>query len=55
MRLNSKKLHSWWLAGLDSVYGDFTLGGAELKEIKSLPVFGVNLDPKLTFDTYLRG
>ena len=34
--------------------GDFTLGGVELEEVKSLRILGVTLDSKLTFETYLR-
>ena len=34
-------------------YGDFTLGGAELEEVKSLRILGKTLDPKLTFETHL--
>ena len=32
-------------------YGDRNLCDAELEEIKSLRIFGVILDPKLTFET----
>ena len=35
-------------------YGDLTLGGAELEELKSPRVLGVTFDFKLTFDTHLR-
>ena len=35
-------------------YGDLTLGGAELKEVKSLHILGVTLNSKLTFGTHLR-
>ena len=37
-----------------SGYGDLTLGGAELKEVKGLRILGVTLDSKLTLETYLR-
>ena len=33
-------------------YGDVTVGGAELDEIKSLRVFGVTFDSKLTFEIH---
>ena len=36
------------------VYGDLTLGGAELEEIKNLRIFRVTLDFKLMFETHLR-
>ena len=35
-------------------YGDLTLGGVELEEVKSLRIFGVTLESQLTFETYLR-
>ena len=37
-----------------SGYGDLTLGGAELEEIKSLRILGVIFGSKLTFETHLR-
>ena len=36
------------------VYGDLTLGGAKLEEVKSLRILGVTLDSQLTFKTHLR-
>ena len=35
-------------------YGDLTLGGAELEELKSLRILGVTLDSKLPFEIHLR-
>ena len=35
-------------------YGDLTLGGDELEELKSLGILGLNLDSKLTFKIHLR-
>ena len=35
-------------------YGDATLGGAELEELKSLRILEATLDSKLTFETHLR-
>ena len=37
-----------------SGYGDLTLGGVELEELKCLHIFGVTLDSKLTFEINLR-
>ena len=34
-------------------YRDFTLGGTELEEVKSLRILGVTFDSTLTFETYL--
>ena len=34
-------------------YGDFTLGGAVLEEVKSLGILGVTLDSNSTFETHL--
>ena len=56
MRLNPKKTkstvvrrsrtHAPW-------YGDYTLTGAELEEVKSLHIIRVTLDSKLTYKTRL--
>ena len=35
-------------------YGDLTLSGAELEEVKSFGIHGVIYDSKLTFQTHLR-
>ena len=35
-------------------YGDFTLRGANLEELKSLRIYGVSLDSKLMFETHFR-
>ena len=35
-------------------YGDLTLGGAELEEVKSLRILGVTLDSKLSNEIHLR-
>ena len=35
-------------------YGDLTLGGVEVEEVKSLRILDVTLDSKFTFETYLR-
>ena len=35
-------------------HGDLTLGGAEVKQVKSLRILGEILDFKLTFETHLR-
>ena len=35
-------------------YGDFTLGRAELEELRSLLIFGVTFDSKWKFETHLR-
>ena len=37
----------------DFGYGDLTLGGAELEELKSQRLFGVPFDSKLMFETHL--
>ena len=34
-------------------YGDLTLGGAELKQVKCLCILVVTIDSELTFDTRL--
>ena len=34
------------------VYGDLTVGGAELEKVKSLRILGVTFDSKLTFDSF---
>ena len=35
-------------------YGNLSLGGAVLEEIKSLRILGVTLDSKLTFESHCR-
>ena len=35
-------------------YGDLTLDGAKLEEVKSRRILGVSLDSNLSFETYLR-
>ena len=57
IRLNPKKTKSMVVSRsltIASSYSDFTLGGAQLEEIKSLRVLGITLDSKLTFETHLR-
>ena len=57
MRLNPKKTISMVAGPSRTIapgYGDLTFGGAELEEIRSLRIFGVALDLKLTFKTHLR-
>ena len=41
-----------WIYALD--YDDLLLSGAELEEVKSLCIFGANLDSKLTFENRVR-
>ena len=36
------------------VYGDLTIGGAELEEVKGLRILGVTRDSKLTFAIHMR-
>ena len=57
MRINPKKTKSMmvslsWTNALG--YGDFTLDGVELEEVKSLRILGVTLDSMFTFETHLR-
>ena len=35
-------------------YGDLTLGGAELEEVKSMLILGATFESKLTFEIHLR-
>ena len=54
MRLNTKKTKSMVVSRsliLAPGYGDLTVGGAEIEELKSLCILGVTLDSKLTFET----
>ena len=57
VRLNHKKtkcmvvIRSWTYA---PSYSDFTLGGTELEEAKSVRTLGITFDSKLTFETHLR-
>ena len=57
MKLNPKKTTSMMVSlsrNYVSRYGDLTLGGADLEEVRSLRILGVTFDCKLTFDTHLR-
>ena len=57
MRINSKKTKSMGVSRSRTIapgYGDLILGGAVLEEVKRLRILRVNLDSKLTFETYLR-
>ena len=57
VRLNPKKMKSMVLSRSRSNapgYGDLTLGGAELEDVKCLRIFGVILDTKLTL-TFICG
>ena len=57
MKLNSKKAKYMVLSRTLSYapgYGDLTLDGVELQEVKSLRILGVTFDSKLTFETHLR-
>ena len=57
MRLSRKKTKSMVVSRSLSIapgYGDLTLDGAELEEVKSLCIFGATLDDKFTFETFLR-
>ena len=57
MRLNPKKTKSMVVSPSQTIapdYGDLTLGGAELVEVKGLRILGVILDSKLTFEIHLR-
>ena len=56
MRFNPKKTKSTVVSRpqtIASSYGDLTLGGAELEELKSLRILGGNLDSKLTINHLL--
>ena len=56
MRLNSKRTKSMVVSRSRTIipgYDDLTLGGAELKELKSLRILGVTLNFKLTFQIHL--
>ena len=57
MRLNPKQTKSM-VVSLSRTslpgYGNLTLGGADLEEVKSLPILRVPFDSKLTFETQLR-
>ena len=52
MRLNPKKTVVSRFRTIGPGYGDFTLDGAELEELKSRRIFMVT--SKLTFETHLR-
>ena len=57
MRLNPKKTESIVINRSRTSapgYGELTLGGAELEEVKSLRILGVTFDPKLTFEMWCR-
>ena len=57
MRLNPKKTKSMVVSRSRTNaagYGILTLASAKLEEIKSLYIFGVTLDSKMTFETNLR-
>ena len=54
MRLNLWKTRSVvvnWSLNYASSYGDLTLGGEELEQVKSQSILGVAFDSKLTLDT----
>ena len=56
MRLTPKKTKSMvvsWLRAYAPAYGDLTLGGVELEEVKNLRIFGKIVNSKLTFATHL--
>ena len=56
MKLNSKKTTSMVISQSRTYapgYGDLTLGGAKFKDVKSLRIFRVTLDSKLTFESNL--
>ena len=56
MRLNPKKTISMVASRSRTTapdYGVLTLGGTELKEVKSLRILGVTLDSRLAFETHL--
>ena len=55
MRANPKKTKFMLINRSRTIalgYGDLTLDGAELEEVKSLRILGVTLDSKLTFETH---
>ena len=57
MRLNLKKTKSMVVSRFQTIalgYGDLTLGGTELEEVKGLRILEVNFDFKLTFETHVR-
>ena len=57
MRLNHKKTKSMVIIRSRTSapdYGDITLGGAELEEVKGPRILGATFDSKLTFETHLR-
>ena len=58
MMLNPNKTKSMVFSRFRTIasgYGDLTLGGGELEELKSLRILGVTLDSMLTFDTHFSG
>ena len=57
MRLNPCKTKSMVVSRSQTIapdYFDYTLGGEELEEVKSLRILRVTIDSKLTFETHLR-
>ena len=57
MRLNIKKTKVMVVSRSRTIapgYGDLTLGGTELEEVKSLRILGMTFDSKLTFETHVR-
>ena len=57
MRLNPKKTKFMVVSRFRTIalgYGDLTLGGAKLEEVKSLRILGISLDSKLRFETHLQ-
>ena len=57
MKINPKKTKSMMVSRYRTCapgWGDLTLSGAELEELKSLRILGVTFDSMLTFETHLR-
>ena len=57
MKLNPEKMKSMavsWYRTNAFGYGDLSLGGAELEEVKSLHILGVTINCESTFMTHLR-
>ena len=53
MPVKDSASESAYLLRTPPVFGDLTLGGAELEELKSLRTFGATLDSKLTFEVHM--
>ena len=57
MRLNPKKTKPVVVSRSRTIapgYGDLTLSGAELEELKGLRLLGATLDSMLTFETHVQ-